>query len=121
MTNLPSPSDHGSLVPAEPEPWDLAAQREHGLRDYAAIALLGVVGLVVALAPSARLVVLTGLRLAIAAGLLAVSALVTGWTAQVLLFAAHGFLVLALFSLAAHIEAATLGPLVDRIVGRTPG
>jgi len=33
-------------------------------------------------------------------------------------FVGSAFAFLALFGLAAHVEAATLGPLVDRIVGR---
>lgn len=105
-------------TPDAPEPWDIAAAREHGLRDWLAMAILAAGALAWALVPSARLVAFTALRLG-AAALLATATLVTsGLVAQALSFAAHGFLILALFSLAAHVEAATFGPLVDRIAGR---
>lgn len=106
--------------PDAPEPWDIAAQREHGLRDALAILLLGVGALVVALLPTARLWVLTGLRLSVAALLASASLVAPALAAEALAWAAKGFVLLALLSLAAHVEAATLGPLVDRIVGREP-
>lgn len=102
----------------EPEPWDIAAAREHGLRDWLAMAIMAMGALAWALVPSARLVAFTALRLG-AAALLATATLVTsGLVAQAFDFGSRAFLLLALFSLAGHVEAATFGPLVDRIAGR---
>lgn len=101
-----------------PEPWEVAAAREHWAVDAVAMAILAAGALAWALIPPARLVALTGLRLGVAAILVASSALTGGVVAQVLSFAAHGFLFLALFSVAGHIEATTLGPIADRIAGK---
>lgn len=101
-----------------PEPWEVAAAREHGAVDALAMAILAAGALVWALIPPARLVALTGLRLGVAAILAASAALASGVVAQALAFGAHGFLFLALFSVAGHLEAMTLGPIVDRIAGK---
>ena len=101
-----------------PEPWEVAAAREHGAMDALAMVILVAGALVWALVPSARLVALTGLRLGVAAILAASAALASGVVAQALAFGAHGFLFLALFSVAGHLEAMTLGPIVDRIAGK---
>lgn len=101
-----------------PEPWEVAAAREHRLMDAVAIALLAAPALAWAMVPPARLVALTGLRLGVAAILAASATLTGGVVAQVLAFAAHGFLFLALFSVAGHVEATTLGPIADRIAGK---
>lgn len=101
-----------------PEPWKVAAAREHGAVDAIAIAILAAGALVWALTPPARLVALTGLRLAVAAIMAGASVATSGIVASVFWFAASGFAFLALFSIAGHIEAAALGPLVDRIAGK---
>ncbi len=102
----------------DPEPWEIAAAREHGVRDGVAILLLGLGAAVLAILPPARLVALTALRLT-AATVLAAGAMVTGGLlAKALAFGAHGFLLLAVFSIAAHVEAATFGPIVDRLTGK---
>lgn len=100
------------------EPWEVAAAREHGALDFIAIVILAAAAMAWALIPPARLVALTGLRLCVAAILTASATLTGGVVAQVLSFAAHGFLFLALFSVAGHIEATTLGPIADRIAGK---
>lgn len=101
-----------------PEPWEVAAAREHGIHDAVAMVILAAGALALALLPPARLVALTGLRLGMAAVLATAASMAGGVVAQALWFAAHGFLFLALFSVAGHIEAATFGPIVDRIAGK---
>lgn len=102
----------------EPEPFEIASLREYGALDYAAILTMGVVALAIALLPPARLLALTSIRLAIAASLLALSWASSGWFSTITAWASHAFLLLAVLSVAAHIEGAVLGPVVDRIVGR---
>lgn len=101
-----------------PEPWEIAAAREHGAGDAVALTILAIGALIWSLIPPTRLVALTALRLCMAAALATAAVLTGGVVAQVLSFAAHGFLFLALFSVASHVEAATFGPIVDRIAGK---
>lgn len=102
----------------EPEPWEIAAAREHGARDHIAMLLLAGVSLAWAIIPPVRLLVLTALRLAMAGLLAALAWIAPDLLAKLLLFGAHAFVVLALLSIAAHIEGATLGPLADWITQR---
>lgn len=102
---------------SEPEPFEIASMREHSYVDYAAILLLGLCALAWAVAPPVRLLVLTAVRVCIAALLITTSWAATGFLSTAMAWAGHAFLFLALFSVAAHVEAAVLAPLVDRIVG----
>lgn len=97
------------------EPWEVAAGREVG----AGLMLTMVaVSAVLAVVPPRRLVVLTGLRLGIAGVFAAWAMVLPGVLAKVSGLGAHGFLLLAALSVAAHVEGAVLGPVVDRLVGR---
>lgn len=113
-----APLDDEAPMPDAPEPWDIAAAREHGVSDWAAVLLLGAGAALVAILPSLRLVVLTALRLSIAALLAAASLVAPSLAAEACAWGARGFVLLALLSIAAHVEGATLGPLVDRLVGK---
>lgn len=97
------------------EPWEIAAGREVG---SGLMLTMIAVSAVLAIVPPRRLVVLMGLRLGIA-GVFAVGAMVLpGVLGRVSGFGASGFLLLAALSVAAHVEGAVLGPVVDRLVGR---
>lgn len=102
----------------DPEPWDVAAARGMRVRDFAGVVLLLAFHGLLLVLPPWRLWVLTALRLAIAGLAMALSLALPGLLAKIAYFVASGFLLLALLSLAAHVEAVTLGPLVDRIAGR---
>lgn len=99
------------------EPYGVAGERALSGVDYAAIGLAFVVTACTACVPPLRLVVLTGVRLGIAGLLWVGGMMMPGVAATIMTWSAHAFMFLALFSVAAHVEAATLGPLVDRIVG----
>lgn len=97
------------------EPWEIAAGREIGAGLLITMVL---VSAVLAVVPPKRLVVLTGLRLLIAGALAVVAMCLSGTLAKIVWFGSSGFLLLAALSVAAHVEGAVLGPVVDRLVGR---
>lgn len=97
------------------EPWEIAAGREIGAGLLITMVL---VSAVLAVVPPKRLVVLTGLRLLIAGALAVVAMCLSGMLAKIVWFGSSGFLLLAVLSVAAHVEGAVLGPVVDRLVGR---
>ena len=92
--------------------------RGSGIADRAGTLLVASVAAAISVLPPARLLALTSIRLAIAASLLALSWASSGWFSTITAWASHAFLLLAVLSVAAHIEGAVLGPVVDRIVGR---
>lgn len=99
----------------EPEPWDVAAGRGlHGL-DLVALLLLAGASVVAAIVPPLRLVVHTILRLLIAGAIAGLSFLLPEALGRPAMWVAHAFAFLALFGIAAHIEGAVLGPIVNRI------
>lgn len=97
------------------EPWEIAAGREIGA---GLLITMVAVSAVLAVVPPKRLVVLTGLRLIVAGGFALAAMVAPGMLAKIAWFASSGFLLLAGLSVAAHVESAVLGPVVDRLIGR---
>lgn len=104
----------------EPDQSSALSARGSGIADRAGTLLVASVAAAISVLPPARLLALTSIRLAIAAILLAISWASSGMISTVASWAGRTFVLLAMLSVAAHIEGALLRPIIDRIVGKEP-